>query len=189
MNILMIDNYDSFTYNLVHLLESFPEVDVSVRRNDQISLSEVDEYQKIILSPGPGLPSEAGIMPELVRQYSSSKSILGICLGHQCIGESFGAQLRNLKVPVHGKATSAQVVDPDEQLFRGISENLTVGRYHSWVVEKEGLPSILMVTARSDDGEIMGLRHREYDVRGVQFHPESILTQMGREMLANWIGR
>ena len=189
MNVLMIDNYDSFTYNLVHLLESFPEVDVCVRRNDQISLSEVDSHQKIILSPGPGLPSEAGIMPELVRQYAATKSILGICLGPQCIVEVFGAHLRNLKVPVHGKATTIQVVDSNEPLFRGISTRVTVGRYHSWVVESEGLPSILSVTARSDDGEIMGLRHTEYDVRGVQFHPESILTEMGREMLANWIGR
>jgi anthranilate synthase component 2 len=187
MNILMIDNYDSFTYNLVHLLESFDGVDVTVIRNDEIELSDVEPFSKIVLSPGPGIPLEAGRMPEIVRHYAPRKSILGVCLGHQCIGEIFGGTLLNLSSPVHGKATSARVIDRTEPLFTGLPEMLTVGRYHSWVVAKDSIPECLTVTAVDDGGEIMALRHGEYDVRGVQFHPVSILTHQGRDMLENWI--
>ena len=187
MKILMIDNYDSFTYNLVHMFEALDGVTVKVVRNDQFTMNEVAEYSKIVLSPGPGIPSEAGLMPEVVRRFSPSKSILGVCLGHQCIGEVFGGTLHNLSSPVHGKATAARVVDPSEPLFKGLPEQLTVGRYHSWVVATEGFPESLTVTAVDDNGQIMALRHKQFDVRGVQFHPESILTLQGREILENWI--
>ncbi len=189
MKVLVIDNYDSFTYNLVHILKTFDGVTVDVKRNDQISISCAERYEKIVLSPGPGVPSEAGMMPVIVREYSSTKSILGVCLGHQCIGEIFGGSLRNLATPVHGKATSIRLVASDDALFRGFPEQFDVGRYHSWVVEKTDLPDSLIVTAIDDAGEIMALRHKEYDVRGVQFHPESILTPCGYEMLRNWMGR
>ena len=187
MKILVIDNYDSFTYNLVQMLQTFESVAVDVRRNDQIAVSAVNDYQKIVLSPGPGIPSEAGYMPEIVREYAPTKSILGVCLGHQCIGEVFGGTLRNLSVPVHGKASTIRVLSPQEPLFRGLPSSFNVGRYHSWVVEKDGLSADIEVTAVDEAGEIMALRHTRYDVRGVQFHPESILTPTGYEMLKNWV--
>jgi anthranilate synthase component 2 len=187
MNILMIDNYDSFTYNLVHMLESFDGVSVTVKRNDQLTLADVEPFSHIVLSPGPGIPSEAGLMPAIVREFSPRKNILGVCLGHQCIGESFGGTLHNLESPIHGKTRPMKVIDPEEQLFRGLPRKLNVGRYHSWVVAKDSIPDSLVVTAVDDSGEVMALRHRTFSVCGVQFHPESILTETGRTMLENWI--
>jgi len=187
MNILMIDNYDSFTYNLVHMLESFDGVSVTVKRNDQLTLADVEPFSHIVLSPGPGIPSEAGLMPAIVREFSPRKNILGVCLGHQCIGESFGGTLHNLESPIHGKTRPMTVIDPEEQLFRGLPRKLNVGRYHSWVVAKDTIPDSLVVTAIDDSGEVMALRHRTFSVCGVQFHPESILTETGRTMLENWI--
>ena len=187
MKILMIDNYDSFTYNLVHMLETFDGLSVVVKRNDQLTLDEVTPFDKIVLSPGPGIPSEAGRMPEIVRAFAETKSILGVCLGHQCIGELFGGTLLNIQAPIHGKATPIEITDPSEGLFKGLPQRFSVGRYHSWVVQNEGLPQELVVTATDDEGSIMALRHTRLDVRGVQFHPESILTEHGRAMLENWI--
>lgn len=188
MKILMVDNYDSFTYNLVQMLEAFDGVSVTVKRNDEVTLSEVEAFEKIVLSPGPGVPSEAGRMPEIVRAYAETKSILGVCLGHQCIGEVFGATLLNIESPLHGKATPIEVIDPHEPLFRGLPQRFSVGRYHSWVVERAGLPeNDLEVTAVDSAGYIMALRHRRLNVRGVQFHPESILTEHGRVMLENFL--
>ena len=188
MKILMIDNYDSFTYNLVHMLEAFDGVSVVVKRNDQLTLDDVAPFEKIVLSPGPGIPSEAGCMPEIVRTFAETKSILGVCLGHQCIGEVFGGSLLNIAAPIHGKATPIEVTNPTERLFRGLPTRFAVGRYHSWVVQQEGFPAAdLEVTAVDDTGSIMALRHKRFDVRGVQFHPESILTEHGKTMLENWI--
>ena len=187
MKILMIDNYDSFTYNLVHMLETFDGVSVVVKRNDQLTLEDVVPFEKIVLSPGPGIPSEAGRMPEIVRAFAETKSILGVCLGHQCIGESFGGRLLNIEAPIHGKATPIEIVDPSEPLFQGLPRRFSVGRYHSWVVRNEGLPNDIKVTAVDDAGSIMALRHTRLDICGVQFHPESILTEHGRTMLENWI--
>lgn len=184
----MIDNYDSFTYNLVHMLEAFDGVSVVVKRNDQLTLDDVVPFEKIVLSPGPGIPSEAGRMPEIVRTFAETKSILGVCLGHQCIGEVFGGSLLNIAAPIHGKATPIEVINPAERLFRGLPTRFAVGRYHSWVVQQEGFPAAdLEVTAVDDTGSIMALRHKRLDVRGVQFHPESILTEHGKTMLENWI--
>lgn len=188
MKILMIDNYDSFTYNLVHMLETFEGVSVVVKRNDKVDLSEVEGFDKIVLSPGPGIPSEAGIMPELVRTFAETKSIFGVCLGHQCIGEIFGGTLLNISEPIHGKATPIEIIDPSEPLFKGLPKRISVGRYHSWVVSTEGFPSDdLAITAVDEAGQIMALSHKRLDVRGVQFHPESILTDDGRTMLENFI--
>jgi anthranilate synthase component 2 len=187
MKILMIDNYDSFTYNLVHMLETFDGVLVVVKRNDQLTLDDVVPFEKIVLSPGPGIPSEAGLMPEIVKAFAETKSILGVCLGHQCIGESFGGRLLNIEAPIHGKATPIEIVDPSEPLFQGLPRRFSVGRYHSWVVRNEGLPDDIKVTAVDDAGSIMALRHTRLDICGVQFHPESILTEHGRTMLENWI--
>lgn len=187
MKLLILDNYDSFTYNIVHAVRSLG-VEPTVRRNDCITLDEVEEFDKIIISPGPGIPSEAGILPQLLRRYSTSKPILGVCLGHQAIGECFGAHLRNLSQVYHGIKSTITVTTPD-YLFEGLPEEFEVGRYHSWVVDKEGLPDCLEVTAMSPDGEIMAMRHRSLDVRGVQFHPESILTPMGLRIIENWLNR
>lgn len=185
MKLLILDNYDSFTYNVVHAVRKLG-VEPEVYRNDEISLDEVDRFDSIIVSPGPGIPSEAGILPELLRRYSPTKRIFGICLGEQAIGECFGASLRNLSEVWHGVQTPASIVAPD-YIFRNLGPEIQVGRYHSWVVAREGLPSCLEVTALSPDGEIMALRHTAYDVRGVQFHPESILTPQGITILKNWI--
>ena len=188
MQILMIDNYDSFTYNLVQILESFSGVSVTVKRNDKLTLNEVSTFEKIVLSPGPGIPSEAGIMMDIVRNFAETKSILGVCLGHQCIGEVFGSQLLNILTPIHGKATALEVIDPEELLFRGLPKRFSVGRYHSWVVQRTATPNEeLKITAVDDSGEIMALRHKRLNVRGVQFHPESILTEHGRTMIENWV--
>lgn len=186
MKILVLDNYDSFTFNLVQYIQDILGEKVDVHRNDAISLDAVDEYDTIVLSPGPGLPSEAGIMPELIKRYAPTKAILGVCLGHQAIGEAFGGQLENLTQVYHGIETSIRVIDPDEPMFLGLSPKLNVGRYHSWVVKEEELPDCLMVTAVDDQGGIMAMRHREYNVRGVQFHPESVMTLEGKKTLANF---
>jgi anthranilate synthase component 2 len=185
--ILVLDNYDSFTYNLVHLVRELTTDAIEVHRNNKITVEEVAAYDKIILSPGPGIPEEAGIMPELLKTYSRNKRILGVCLGHQAIGEAFGAKLINLPRVMHGKESKTAILSADELLFRGISSPIITGRYHSWAVDRATLPKDLKVTAETDDGIIMALSHRELDVRGVQFHPESVLTPQGREMLNNWL--
>ncbi|MGA0560794.1 anthranilate synthase component II [Larkinella sp. VNQ87] len=186
MNVLVIDNYDSFTYNLVYILRELGHI-VEVRRNDKISLEEVDAYDKILLSPGPGIPSEAGIMQEIIRTYAPTKSILGVCLGHQGIGEAFGATLENMSDVYHGVAHRTFIKDASERLFDGLPDELLVGRYHSWTVMPETIPDELTVTAVDEEGRVMGIAHKTYDVRGVQFHPESVLTQHGKQMLQNWL--
>ncbi len=184
--ILVVDNYDSFTYNLVHLLQECGK-DCTVIRNDKFELSEVEQYDKILLSPGPGIPREAGLLMDVIRTYGAHKSILGICLGQQAIAEVYGGALFNLKDPFHGIATPMQVSTPDEPLFSGLPERFQVGRYHSWAVSPESLPSALEVTGLDDEGVIMSLRHREYDVKGFQFHPESVLSEYGRQLISNWL--
>ena len=221
MKILVFDNYDSFTYNLVHLVEKIMHQTVDVFRNDQIPLQQVNEYDKIILSPGPGLPEEAGMLLPLIREYASTKSILGVCLGHQAIGEAFGGKLVNLSTVYHGVSTPIKVLSEDfpvvtgnrkeivtasksakadilakeqidetsnvNDLFAGLPDELEVGRYHSWIVSDENFPVDLQVTARDENNYIMALRHRVYDVQGVQFHPESVLTAMGEQIMRNWL--
>ena len=188
-NILIIDNYDSFTYNLLHLVNELG-LNCTVWRNDQFNIDDVDAYDQVILSPGPGIPSEAGLLLEVIEKYAPTKSIFGVCLGQQAIAEVFGGKLYNLKQPMHGIATPIKVIDEKEQLFLGLPQSFKVGRYHSWVVDEKAIPDNLTVTAiDEEDNSIMALRHKEYDVRGVQFHPESILTEFGKEMMANWIGR
>jgi anthranilate synthase component 2 len=169
------------------MLEAFDGVHVTVRRNDEVSIEEADKFARIVLSPGPGIPSEAGLMPAIVQALAPRRKILGVCLGHQCIGEVFGGALLNLGVPIHGKSTAAKVIDTTEPLFRGLGPELSVGRYHSWVVAPEAFPDVLRITAVDEGGSIMALRHREFDVCGVQFHPESILTTDGARMLKNWV--
>jgi len=185
MKIVIIDNYDSFTYNLSHLVKALG-AEVTVLRNDQFQLADLEPYSKIILSPGPGIPSEAGLLLDVIRTYAGRKPILGVCLGHQAIGEVFGARLENLSDVFHGVATPCHITC-DDALFSGISRHITVGRYHSWVVATDGLPDCLEVTAVSDEGQIMALRHRTLNVRGIQFHPESVLTPDGKQMLQNWL--
>jgi anthranilate synthase component 2 len=188
MKILVLDNYDSFTYNLVQLLRELGYGDsTTVVRNDKISLDDIEQYDAILLSPGPGVPSEAGLMPEVIRRYAPSKRMLGVCLGHQGIAEAFGAELYNLPAVLHGIATDADVLTPDERLFAGLPAQFKVGRYHSWVVTPESMPAALEITAQDANGQILAFRHRDYDVRGVQFHPESILTEHGHQMLKNWL--
>ena len=187
--IVIIDNYDSFTYNLSHLLKEVG-ADVTVFRNDQFRLEELQQFDKIVLSPGPGIPSEAGLLLDVIRAYAPTKPMLGVCLGHQAIGEVFGARLLNLDDVVHGVATPCRIIANDP-IFDGLLNKITVGRYHSWVVSQEEFPSCLEITAVSDDGgsvpNIMALRHREYEVHGIQFHPESVLTPDGKKMLQNWL--
>jgi len=187
-DILIIDNYDSFTYNLLHLVNELG-LNCTVWRNDQFNIDDVDAFNQIILSPGPGIPSEAGLLLEVIEKYSPTKSIFGVCLGQQAIAEVFGGKLYNLKQPMHGIATPIKVTDEKEKLFLGLPQSFKVGRYHSWVVDEKAIPNTLTVTAIDEaDNSIMALRHKEYDVRGVQFHPESILTEFGKELMANWIG-
>lgn len=185
MKIVIIDNYDSFTYNLSHLVKELG-AEVSVVRNDEFELEALDAFDKIILSPGPGIPSEAGLLLEVIRHYAGRKPILGVCLGHQAIGEVFGGQLTNLSTVFHGVATEGSQLGND-YLFDGLPERITMGRYHSWVVDREGWPEALEVTALSDEGQVMALRHRKMDIHGIQFHPESVLTPDGRHMLENFI--
>ena len=185
MKIVIIDNYDSFTYNLAHLVKSLgPEV--TVLRNDRFELPELDAFDRILLSPGPGIPSEAGLLTDVIRTYAGRKPMLGVCLGHQAIGEVFGATLENLSDVFHGVATEGRQFGTDP-LFRGLPERIVMGRYHSWVVSRDGFPDCLEITAVSDEGQIMALRHREYDIRGIQFHPESVLTPDGATLLKNWL--
>jgi anthranilate synthase component 2 len=185
--ILIIDNYDSFTYNLVHLVNELG-LQCEVWRNDKFAIGDVDAFDKIILSPGPGIPSEAGLLLEVIEKYAPTKSIFGVCLGQQAIAEVFGGSLYNLSQPMHGIATPIKVTDRQEELFKGLPDSFKVGRYHSWVVNNKDLPETLQITAiDEEDNSIMALAHREYDVRGVQFHPESILTEYGKEMMHNWL--
>jgi anthranilate synthase component 2 len=182
--ILLIDNYDSFTYNLVHMLRAVGNVNVHVKRNNQLTLADVEPFKKIVLSPGPGIPMEAGLMPEIVRYFGATKTIFGVCLGHQCIGEIYGAKLRNIASPVHGKATPIKRFFKDDPILGELPERFEVGRYHSWVVDKEDFPTNeLEITAEDDSGLIMALRHRVHRVYGVQFHPESILTPHGAKII------
>jgi anthranilate synthase component 2 len=209
MKILVFDNYDSFTYNLVHLVEKILHQQVDVYRNDQIPLENVKDYDKIILSPGPGIPEEAGLLLPLIKEYAATKSILGVCLGHQAIGQAFGGKLINLSTVYHGVATPVKIVNrelaagnrksvngkeatnspltPNHSLFEGLPDEFEVGRYHSWVISEEGFPNDLEITARDDNNYIMALQHKSYDVQGVQFHPESVLTPKGEEILRNWL--
>jgi anthranilate synthase component 2 len=186
MKILVIDNYDSFVYNLVHYLEEL-DCSVTVLRNDQFSLEEVTAYDKILLSPGPGIPDEAGLLKDLIKTYAASKPILGVCLGQQAIGEVFGGKLENLSEVFHGVATKTTVLISDEPLFKGLEKVIEVGRYHSWVVSHDQFPEVLTVTSVDENGQIMSLRHKLYDVCGVQFHPESVLTPKGKQIIKNWI--
>ena len=188
MNILLIDNYDSFTYNLSQYLEEEggEDVEVTVWRNDQFDIDDVERFDKIVLSPGPGVPDEAGLLKAVIRRYAPTKPILGVCLGEQAIGEVFGAEIYNLNTVFHGIQSSVRIVASD-YIFDNLSDSIKVGRYHSWVVGKEDLPAELEVTAVSDEGQIMALKHRVYDVHGIQFHPESILTPEGRTIIRNFI--
>lgn len=185
--VLVFDNYDSFTYNLVQMIERILETKVDVVKNDEISLEEIDKYDKIFLSPGPGIPEEAGILLELIKKYAPTKSILGVCLGQQAIAEAFGGSLINLSEIFHGVATSAELIKPGTKIFKNLSSGLEVGRYHSWVVNREGFPEELEITAVDKDGMIMALQHKTYDVHGVQFHPESILTPEGETIIRNFL--
>lgn len=185
MKIVIIDNYDSFTYNLSHLLKELG-ADVTVVRNDKFELKDLEQYDKIVLSPGPGIPSEAGLLLDVIRTYAGRKPILGVCLGHQAIGEVFGASLENLKEVYHGVQTEGTQMGND-YIFDGLPERVMMGRYHSWVVAKDSVPECLEVTAMSDDGEIMAMRHRQYDIHGIQFHPESVLTSEGKTIVGNFL--
>ena len=185
MKIAIIDNYDSFTYNLSHLVKALG-AEVTVYRNDQFELPQLEAFSKIILSPGPGIPSEAGLLLDVIRTYAGKKPILGVCLGHQAIGEVFGGKLENLSDVFHGVATEGTQFGNDE-IFSGLPSRFTMGRYHSWVVSKEGFPDCLEITAESDEGQIMALRKKTMNIRGIQFHPESVLTPDGKKMLQNWL--
>ena len=191
MKILIFDNYDSFNYNLVHLVEKITHGKVVVARNDEIALEEVKAFDKIILSPGPGIPSEAGLLIPLIKEYASTKPILGVCLGHQAIGEAFGGQLTNLTSVYHGVATPIFLKEDRRiaanDLFKGLDSTIEVGRYHSWVVAKENFPEELEITAEDENGYIMALQHKTLDIQAVQFHPESVLTPDGEKMIRNWL--
>lgn len=188
MRILVLDNYDSFTYNLVHIIRALGyNEDMDIFRNDKISLGEVKKYDKILLSPGPGIPLEAGIMLDLIRMYGPTKSILGICLGHQGIGEVYGAHLFNMTEVLHGVETSVKILQPNDYIFNGVPEEFRVCRYHSWALEGETVNGELVINSLDEKGIVMGLSHKEYDVRGLQFHPESILTENGVQLIKNWI--
>ena len=188
MKILVFDNYDSFTYNLVHLVEKILHQKVDVFRNDKITLEDVRAYDKIILSPGPGIPEEAGLLLPLIKEYASTKSILGVCLGHQAIGEAFGATLINLDTVYHGVATPIKITNSQSKILKGLGDTISVGRYHSWIVNEKDLPGELEITAVDDNGFIMGLQHKTFDVQAVQFHPESVLTPDGEKIMRNWLG-
>lgn len=188
MKLLVFDNYDSFTYNLVHLVKKVSkDIEVDVYRNDEIPLKKVAAYDKIILSPGPGVPKEAGLLLPLINEYAAKKPILGVCLGHQAIGEAFGGTLVNLTTVYHGVSTSCKLLDVENKLFDGLPEQITIGRYHSWVIEEKNFPEELEITAVDENGYIMALRHKTYNVTGVQFHPESVLTPDGETIMRNWL--
>ena len=185
MRIVIIDNYDSFTYNLAHLVKELG-AEVEVLRNDQFQIEDLLPYDKIILSPGPGIPSEAGLLLDVIRQYARIKSILGVCLGHQAIGEYFGGHLTNLSQVFHGVSSTVSVTTPD-YIYNELPDHIEVGRYHSWVVDTQAFPDCLEITSVSEEGQIMSLRHRQYDVRGIQYHPESVLTPHGQKIISNWL--
>jgi anthranilate synthase component 2 len=185
--ILVLDNYDSFTYNLVHILKELTNGPVDVYRNDEISLEAIGNYDKIVISPGPGVPDQAGITKKMIRHYANNKSILGVCLGCQAIAEVFGGSLINLDKVYHGVETNINLLDPEDRLFRDIPVCFSAGRYHSWVVNDKDLSPDLRITAADDEGMIMALSHKTYDVKGVQFHPESVLTMFGKQILLNWL--
>lgn len=187
MKILVLDNYDSFTYNLVQYIERVLKEPVDVRRNDQISLEELGIYDKILISPGPGIPKEAGITLELIREYGATKSILGVCLGHQAIAEAYGGSITNLSTVYHGVMGQMKQLIQGETLFEGVPTEFDAGRYHSWVVDRDTLPTELEITVENDEGYIMAIRHKQHDVRGVQFHPESVLTEYGGRIILNWL--
>lgn len=186
MKILLLDNYDSFTYNLLHAVKELGATEVEVFRNDQIALEEIERFDKIILSPGPGIPEEAGILLPVIRRYAPTKSILGVCLGHQAIGEAFGGKLENLKEVYHGVQTPITRLK-EHVLFEGLDREFPVGRYHSWVISREEFPDCLEITAESREGQIMAIRHKSYQVHGIQFHPESVLTPQGKEIIRNFL--
>jgi anthranilate synthase component 2 len=186
IKIVVIDNYDSFVYNLVHYLEAL-DCQVTVKRNDKVTLEEIADYDKIMLSPGPGIPEEAGLLKTIIKEYAGKKPIFGVCLGQQAIGEVFGGSLINLDTVFHGVATTATQTVTDELLYKGIDKEFEIGRYHSWVVSPSQFPAELEITAVDVNGQIMSLRHRSYDLRGVQFHPESVLTPEGKKMIENWV--
>jgi anthranilate synthase component 2 len=188
MRILVLDNYDSFTYNLVHYLEQLTSAEIEVHRNDKISLKEIERFDKILLSPGPGIPSEAGILLDVIKTYAPTKSILGVCLGQQAIAEAFGGSLTNLTEVFHGVATPVDIIGEDV-IFKNIPKRLNVGRYHSWAVNKNDFPKELEITAVDESGSIMALKHKTYDVSAVQFHPESVLTEHGLKMIENWVNK
>ena len=185
LKVLVVDNYDSFVYNLVHYLEEL-ECAVTVKRNDELDLEEIEDYDKILLSPGPGIPDEAGLLKNIISTYASKKSILGVCLGQQAIGEVFGGKIINLTQVYHGVSSKIKLCVKDEELFSNLEEELEVGRYHSWVVDMK-LPECLEATSYDENGQVMSLRHRYYDVKGVQFHPESVLTPQGKKIIQNWV--
>ena len=187
MKLLILDSYDSFTYNLVHLVEQFDDIEITIKRNDEIPLGEVENFDRILLSPGPGLPMDAGIMMDLIKTYSPTKNILGVCLGHQAIAECFGGKLINLPRPSHGVAMETIVIDSSDSLFRDIPTKFMTGRYHSWAVDILTFPDDLKVTSIDNQGTIMAFRHRELNVKGIQFHPESILSEYGKTLIGNWI--
>lgn len=187
MKILVIDNYDSFTYNLVHAIKKISGLPVDVFRNDEVSLEDIEKYDKIVLSPGPGLPEESGLLLEIIKMYAPKKSILGVCLGHQAIGEAFGGELFNMNRVFHGVATPVKLTGNPSVLFAGLPGSFDVGRYHSWIVKKENLPACFEITSLDEEGEIMSMKHKELDVEGVQFHPESVLTPLGEKILGNWL--
>ncbi|MCY1635444.1 anthranilate synthase component II [Marinifilum sp. D737] len=187
MKILVLDNYDSFTYNLVEYLRKLGANDIEVYRNREIELKDVDKYDKILLSPGPGIPDEAGILKDLIKEYAATKSILGVCLGEQAIAEVFGGSIENLNTVYHGVATSIFRTESDQGVLKGIEQEFKAARYHSWNVVEQDLPDCLEITCRDSEGAIMGIRHKEYDVEGVQFHPESVLTPDGMKMIENWL--
>ncbi len=187
MKIVVIDNYDSFTYNLVHAIKKTSGLPVDVIRNDELVLSDLEKYDKIVLSPGPGIPEEAGLLMDIIREFAPRKSMFGVCLGHQAIGEVFGAKLTNMSKVLHGVATPVTQVSPDPILFSEIPEKFDAGRYHSWIVAPEELPESLEVTSLDASGMIMSMKHKKFDVRSVQFHPESVLTPLGEKMIENWL--
>ena len=187
MRIVVIDNYDSFTYNLVHAIKKISGQSVDVIRNDELELTDLEKYDKIVLSPGPGIPEEAGLLLDIIREFAPRKSMFGVCLGHQAIGEAFGGTLTNMNRVLHGIATPIIQISSDPILFEGLPEQFEAGRYHSWIVDPQGLPDCFEVTSADKSGMIMSMKHKEYDVRSVQFHPESVLTPLGEKIIENWL--
>ena len=185
--VVVIDNYDSFTYNLVHALNQITGSRVDIFRNDKVAIDDLAAYTHFVLSPGPGIPDEAGLLKDIIRKYAPEKRMLGVCLGHQAIAEVFGGRLINISKVFHGVSTRIRILDREDYLYRNIPAEFEGGRYHSWIVSEKGLPESLIITALAEDGEIMGMSHREYDVKGVQYHPESVLTKEGMAILTNWI--